>query len=171
MYVHKPFHDYVNPMSLHRVPPISISISIKRHRFGLDHIMYAVCMMFVEWTQLNRNSLHSRPSGLPTHRITRSNCTPLTDPPAIAVRTLRLKASRFVRRSSAASLFRGSEAFGSRKRNYPANPRSARQLHPTGSNSRKPTCMPTITAFKFKTGFQSSLRIFKQTFPSRSIFG
>lgn len=33
------------------------------------------------------------------------------------------------------------------------------------------TCNPTITAFKFKTGFQSSRRIFKQMFPSRSIFG
>jgi len=48
---------------------------------------------------------------------TRSNVTPLTLPPPIDDRTLRLKPSRFALRSSAASLFSGSEAFGSRKRN------------------------------------------------------
>ncbi len=36
---------------------------------------------------------------------------------------------------------------------------------------KKRTCNPTITAFRFKTGFQSSLRIFKHTFPSRSMLG
>ena len=51
------------------------------------------------------------------HRITRSYCIPLTLPPPIDVLTLRLNASRFCLRSSAASLFSGSEAFGSRKRN------------------------------------------------------
>lgn len=35
----------------------------------------------------------------------------------------------------------------------------------------KQTCIPTTTAFKFKTGFQSSRRMLRQTFPSRSIFG
>ena len=35
----------------------------------------------------------------------------------------------------------------------------------------KLTCSPTITALRFSTGFQSSLRIFRQTFPSRSMFG
>lgn len=44
-----------------------------------------------------------------------------------------------------------------------------RQLFPTPAGQL--TCIPTITAFKFNTGFQSSLKIFKQTFPSRSIFG
>ena len=33
------------------------------------------------------------------------------------------------------------------------------------------TCNPTITAFKLSTGFQSSLRMFRQTFPSRSMLG
>lgn len=51
------------------------------------------------------------------YRSTRSKLTPRTDPPAMEERTFRLKPSRLVRRSSAASLFRGSEAFGSRKRN------------------------------------------------------
>src|SRR6266702_556847 len=46
-------------------------------------------------------------------------------------------------------LFNGSSAFGS-KNKY---------------------CNPTITEFKLRTGFQSSLRIFRQTFPSRSTFG
>ena len=46
-------------------------------------------------------------------------------------------------------LFNGSSAFGSRKR----------------------YCSPTTTELIFKTGFQSSLKIFKQTFPSRSILG
>lgn len=48
---------------------------------------------------------------------TRSNGCPFTCPPVIEVRTLRLKPSRFDLRSSAASLFSGSEALGSRKRN------------------------------------------------------
>ena len=30
---------------------------------------------------------------------------------------------------------------------------------------------PDIILYKFKTGFQSALRIFKQTFPYKSIFG
>ena len=54
----------------------------------------------------------------PSHLSTRSNVTPLTLPPPIDDRTLRLKPSRFALRSSAASLFSGSDAFGSRKRNY-----------------------------------------------------
>jgi hypothetical protein len=51
MYVHKPFHDYVNPYEpashaahLH----IHIRIHQRGHCCGLDHIMTAVCMMFVE---------------------------------------------------------------------------------------------------------------------------
>ena len=50
--------------------------------------------------------------------MTRSYCSPLTEPPPIDVRTFRLKPSLFDRRSSAASLFSGSDAFGSRNRNY-----------------------------------------------------
>lgn len=42
----------------------------------------------------------------------------LTAPPPIADRTLRLKPSLLDRKSSAASLFKGSDAFGSRKRNW-----------------------------------------------------
>ena len=33
------------------------------------------------------------------------------------------------------------------------------------------TCSPTTTAFRFSTGFQSSRKMFKQTLPSRSMFG
>jgi hypothetical protein len=53
-----------------------------------------------------------------THLSTRSKDCPLTVPPPSDERTLRLKPSRFAFRSSAASLFKGSDAFGSRKRNY-----------------------------------------------------
>lgn len=51
------------------------------------------------------------------HCNTRSNDSPFTVPPPIAARTLRLKPSRLCLRSSAASLFSGSDALGSRKRN------------------------------------------------------
>lgn len=50
---------------------------------------------------------------------TLSNDSPRTEPPFIDVLTLRLNPSRLFLRSSAASLFNGSEALGSRKRNYP----------------------------------------------------
>ncbi|KAH6609485.1 hypothetical protein Trco_002831 [Trichoderma cornu-damae] len=33
------------------------------------------------------------------------------------------------------------------------------------------TCNPTMTAFRFSTGFQSSRKMFKHTLPSRSILG
>jgi hypothetical protein len=49
---------------------------------------------------------------------TLSNGSPFTMPPPILCLTFLLNPSRFCRRSSAASLFRGSEALGSRKRNY-----------------------------------------------------
>ena len=49
--------------------------------------------------------------------MTLSYCIPFTVPPPIEDRTFRLKPSLFVLRSSAASLLRGSEAFGSRNRN------------------------------------------------------
>ena len=49
--------------------------------------------------------------------MTLSYCCPFTLPPPIEVRTFLLKPSLFDRRSSAASLLSGSEAFGSRKRN------------------------------------------------------
>jgi hypothetical protein len=48
-----------------------------------------------------------------------------------------------------APLFKGSSAFGS-KNKY---------------------CNPTMTAFKLRTGFQSSRRMLRQTFPSRSRLG
>lgn len=101
------------------------------------------------------------------HLSTRSKFWPLTLPPPSDARTLRLKPSRFNLRSSAASLFSGSDAFGSRKRNCVL---LAFQLT-HGPSKRVRTCRPTTTAFKFKTGFQSSRRIFRHTFPSRSIFG
>ena len=53
-----------------------------------------------------------------SHFSTLSNETPFTVPPPSDARTLRLKPSLFALRSSAASLFSGSDAFGSRKRNY-----------------------------------------------------
>lgn len=54
------------------------------------------------------------------HLRTRSNVCPFTVPPPSDARTLRLNPSRFALRSSAASLFSGSDAFGSRKRNCAA---------------------------------------------------
>lgn len=81
--------------------------------------------------------------------ITRSNASPLTFPPAIALLTFLLNRSLSLIKSFAASLFNGSLAFGSRNKN----------------------CNPTITAFKLSTGFQSSRRMFKQTLPSRSMLG
>ena len=50
---------------------------------------------------------------------------------------------------SNAPLLSGSSAFGSRKR----------------------YCNPTMTELRLSTGFQSSRRMFRQTFPSRSTFG
>lgn len=41
----------------------------------------------------------------------------------------------------------------------------------SGFGSRKRYCNPTITALRFRTGFQSSRRMLRQTFPSRSRFG
>lgn len=83
------------------------------------------------------------------HFKTRSNETPFTFPPAIEFRTFFLNPSLLSLKSSAASLFNGSDAFGSRNKN----------------------CIPTITALRLSTGFQSSLKIFRHTFPSRSMFG
>lgn len=83
------------------------------------------------------------------HFMTLSNDSPRTDPPAIAVLTFRLNPSRLDLRSSAAVLLSGSLALGSKNKN----------------------CNPTITAFKFSTGFQSSRRMFRHTLPSRSMFG
>jgi hypothetical protein len=108
--------------------------------------------------------------GNTAHRSTRSNVCPLTLPPPRDERTLRLKPSRFALRSSAASLFNGSDAFGSRKRN-------CLLLVTCATNLAKPlsqilrTCRPTTTAFKFSTGFQSSRNMFRHTLPSRSMFG
>jgi hypothetical protein len=53
---------------------------------------------------------------------TRSNDCPFTAPPPIDDRTFRLNPSLLDRKSSAASLFKGSEAFGSRKRNWGRKP-------------------------------------------------
>ena len=130
---------------------------------------------------------------------TRSYTVPLTEPPLIAVRTFLLKPSRLLLKSSAASLLRGSEALGSKNKNYqivevsfiipltssvnlpytPPNPQSPQKLHEQSKNRGTScwesllfhTCNPTMTAFKFNTGFQSSRRMFKHTFPSRSMFG
>lgn len=52
------------------------------------------------------------------HFKVRTYVFPFTVPPLIAVRTFLLNASRLDRKSSAASLFKGSEAFGSKKRNW-----------------------------------------------------
>lgn len=37
--------------------------------------------------------------------------------------------------------------------------------------SKKRYCRPTITELRLSTGFQSSLRMLRQTFPSRSTLG
>lgn len=52
------------------------------------------------------------------HFKVRTYVFPFTVPPLIAVRTFLLNPSRLDRKSSAASLFKGSDAFGSRKRNW-----------------------------------------------------
>lgn len=97
---------------------------------------------------------------------TLSKDSPRTGPPPMDVLTFRLNPSLFDRRSSAASLFRGSEALGSRNRNY------WHMLEGCGwAGWGRRTCNPTMTALRFSTGFQSSRRILRQTFPSRSIFG
>jgi hypothetical protein len=58
---------------------------------------------------------------------TRSYVVPLIVPPLIAVRTFLLKPSRLLRRSSAASLFNGSEALGSKNKNCRLHFKSASQ--------------------------------------------
>lgn len=104
------------------------------------------------------------------YTATLSYATPLTCPPFNDDLTLIKNWSLFLRRSSAASvrfdnsyqqlvrllytrgympLFNGSSALGSKKR----------------------YCRPTMTELRFRTGFQSSRRIFRQTFPSRSTLG
>lgn len=101
------------------------------------------------------------------HLSTRSKVCPFTVPPPSDARTLRLKPSRFCFRSSAASLFNGSDALGSRKRNYPQS-----VFHSCYVGPRiEPTCNPTTTAFRFNTGFQSSRRMLRHTLPSRSMLG
>jgi hypothetical protein len=97
---------------------------------------------------------------------TLSKGTPRTVPPPIAVLTFLLNPSLFDLKSSAASLFRGSEAFGSRNKNC------WHMLEQCQWTCQEPrTCNPTITALRFSTGFQSSRNILRQTFPSRSILG
>ena len=135
----------------------------------------------------NQNKNHFVVTSLLDYFITRSYCSPFTDPPLIEDRTFLLKPSLLILRSSAASLLSGSEAFGSRKRNYCMTSMSANtpvqisldvfreSLYAgfLGNIPRfcQPTCNPTMTAFKFRTGFQSSLKMFKHTLPSRSMFG
>ena len=51
--------------------------------------------------------------------------------------------------ADAAPLFNGSSAFGSKNRYW----------------------RPTMTELRFSTGFQSSRKMFKHTFPSKSTFG
>lgn len=97
---------------------------------------------------------------------TRSYVMPFTEPPVMLVLTFRLKFSLFVLRSSAASLFNGSDAFGSKNKNYHPCQHFLIPQIPVML-----TCIPTMTAFRFNTGFQSSRRMFKHTLPSRSMFG
>ena len=61
----------------------------------------------------------------------------------------KIRAMNTLRAILLAPLFKGSSAFGSRNR----------------------YCRPTQIAFKFKTGFQSSRRMLRQTLPSKSMFG
>lgn len=137
----------------------------------------------------SRPSSFSRPSSSPFLLIrlqvyfsTRSYVVPLIVPPLMAVRTFLLKPSRLLRRSSAASLFNGSEALGSRNKNCKwhqvsliAHSRYISLLLYAWPRAEEHvlilTCSPTMTAFKFSTGFQSSRKMFKHTLPSRSILG
>lgn len=79
------------------------------------------CIIVIVSKVLKVNLSQSHPSvgqDCASHSNTLSYEIPFTAPPPIAVRAFRLNPSRLVLRSSAASLFRGSEAFGSRKRNF-----------------------------------------------------
>ena len=156
--------------------------------FGIPVESFLSCIHPPQTTQRGSNVVLAR-----LHLITLSKLSPLTDRPAMAACTFRLKLSLFCRRSSAASLFSGSDALGSRKRNCSTYTLAAALSSPLNSNivDQDPnhsvplslllpyvkkvhprlTCSPTITAFRFSTGFQSSLKIFKHTFPSRSMFG
>lgn len=100
---------------------------------------------------------------------TLSYCTPLMWPPLMEFFTLCRNCSRFLRSSSAASASRG-------RNNEELRIDTVMKHIPllSGSSafgSRNRYCSPTNTEFKFNTGFQSSRRIFKQTFPSRSTLG
>merc|ERR1719464_901574 len=79
----------------------------------------------------------------------RSKYTPFRLPPFMVFWTFCSNILRLVWSSCAASLLRGSSGFGSRKRYW------------------RPYTIELIV----NTGFQSSLRILRQTFPSRSILG
>ncbi len=75
--------------------------------------------------------------------------SPFTDPPFSVRFTVSINYLTSFLINSAASWFKGSVGFGSiNKYNT-----------------------PKITLFRFKTGFQSALNIFRHTFPSRSILG
>lgn len=159
-------------------------LQYRKNGYRTIYVLYMVCRVF---------SLSSRPSSLHdppplssqklhVYFSTRSYVVPLIVPPLMAVRTFLLKPSRLLRRSSAASLFNGSEALGSKNKNCNFHQVSliARTRYPTLPLYGRPraeahvpvlTCSPTMTAFRFNTGFQSSRRMFKQTLPSRSILG
>ena len=82
-------------------------------------------------------------------QISFGKLTPSIIPPLSDFLTFSLKALSFALMSSAASLFKGSFGFGSMNKNI----------------------NPNMTALIPRTGFQSALRILRQTFPARSIFG
>lgn len=163
----------------------------KRHISNIGKMDIGRYMSFIWYVGCSRcrlaHPLCTTPPPLSSQKLhvyfsTRSYVVPLIVPPLMAVRTFLLKPSRLLRRSSAASLFNGSEALGSKNKNCNFHQVSliARTRYPTLPLYGRPraeahvpvlTCSPTMTAFRFNTGFQSSRRMFKQTLPSRSILG
>lgn len=163
--------------------PISISKSYPcpyPYHLSLDQVMSAVCFLLVEagscsllyTAPLNRNTLQSKPSGptqLSHHTVELHTFDGSTGHRGanVALEALPIRPqiirSFFVQRIRSIRL--EEEELHSNPKVSPAN---YTQRH---RPSLKPTCMPTITAFKFRTGFQSSRKMFRHTFPSRSIFG
>ncbi len=100
---------------------------------------------------------------------TRSYDWPRMEVPRMEALTLCRNMSRFWRSSFAASEVGGRVSQRSTERGMQCDTPLLRGSSALGSRNRY--CRPTITELRFSTGFQSSRRMFRQTFPSRSTFG
>jgi hypothetical protein len=105
------------------------------HKAWLSYLLLIYMAMFAEDTESICPSKTPLTCDSSHFSITLSKDSPLIWPPLMDERTFLLKRSLSAMRSLAASLFRGSLALGSRKRN----------------------CKPTTTALRLRTGFQSSV--------------